>query len=378
MLPKNQRTSHRPSTRENASHGKLYGGSLIQKARNLAAKYKADAQKAMTSSEAKEVKSLLGDIGGVYTGEAATALKGRLTEGDDKAFTGEFHAMLNPATNPTSLRLANYAGPGTKTLERLARGDVPVSAVDQAAQAHDIRYMLAQTKADFRMADERLVKRIKDLKKAQIDTQFNRSAIAIPIEAKMAAEDIGLRDPMQDQKIEVGLSQADKDILTNKLNELAQKGEGLVPGMSLRNSILNKRKLDCADMVQSSHPVKKSRHGGKVTVTMPGRGLRLAGGSVKTLKNKIAKQALKTELVALRGDTQAIRQENSKERRKALLQTAQDAKVIANEAMDMVREGADLYEDITGTGLRLAGGKKKATSKKTTTKPKVKAVRKKN
>ena len=52
---------------------------------------------------------------------------------------------------------ARFSGPGTQLDTRIRRGDKPLSYVDTVAQGHDLRYALAQTEADVRTADNKMV-----------------------------------------------------------------------------------------------------------------------------------------------------------------------------------------------------------------------------
>ena len=55
----------------------------------------------------------------------------------------------------------NYTGPGTKTYERLARGDKPFNRVDALALQHDIQYIEARGQSDrirlVNMADDVMI-----------------------------------------------------------------------------------------------------------------------------------------------------------------------------------------------------------------------------
>jgi len=68
----------------------------------------------------------------------------------------------------------------------------------------------------------------------------------------------------------------------------------------------------------------------------------MSGGG--NLKKKIAKQKLKTELVALKGETQANRQDNARARREGIIQTGKDLYDAANAVGDLAERGIDIYE----------------------------------
>ena len=71
-----------------------------------------------------------------------------LSNKHNTALPGEKHQVIylpDGTYNP-----AVYSGPGTNLEVRLKRGDEPLSAVDKEAQAHDIRYLLADTENDVK------------------------------------------------------------------------------------------------------------------------------------------------------------------------------------------------------------------------------------
>lgn len=179
---------------------------------------------------------LIPAIENAYSSKAATSLKNQFMTGA-KAFQGETHALLKKPEG--GMRLANFAGPGTKIIERLKRGDQPISPVDQTAEAHDIRYTLARTSRDVRAADQKLLDRIAEMKKKNIDSPFNRTAVGTPIIAKMKLEDIGLRDPLKNVDLNAVISPSDRQLLEEKLGQLTQKGEGPppLPGMALQDAV---------------------------------------------------------------------------------------------------------------------------------------------
>ena len=49
-----------------------------------------------------------------------------------------------------------FCGPGTRLAERLARGDRPINALDEACRAHDIAYSASNDVAERNRADREL------------------------------------------------------------------------------------------------------------------------------------------------------------------------------------------------------------------------------
>jgi len=145
----------------------------------------------------------------------------------------EFHAYL---MTDRGLTRANYMGPGTSVLERIRRGDAPVSGADKVAQAHDLRYTLANgDKAQEREADRKMIAKLQDPK---VDSMLNRAVGRVPIQAKVAAERLGI---MQQGSFSKGpaLNEGEKQLVETKLNELEMEGYGK-PGARLRTLIRQK------------------------------------------------------------------------------------------------------------------------------------------
>jgi len=128
------------------------------------------------------------------------------------------------------LRKANFAGPGTNILDRLRRGDQPISGVDKVAKAHDLRYTLANGDVEKeREADNKMLSKLKDPK---LDNRFNRAVGYVPIRAKVALENKGLF-PRGHMSRGPELSSEDRELVQINLDMLAQEGFGL-PGEKLR------------------------------------------------------------------------------------------------------------------------------------------------
>lgn len=103
-------------------------------------------------------------------------------------FVGEKHLILPTKEGITS---ANFCGPGTNLQKRLARGDVGVSQVDDACKVHDILYTAATSKADIRLADDRL---IRDIDKSDAGI-VQKNILKAGIKAKTLGEDVGVFGP---------------------------------------------------------------------------------------------------------------------------------------------------------------------------------------
>ena len=121
---------------------------------------------------------------------------------------------------------ARYSGPGTQLETRLRRGDKPLSYVDTVAQAHDLRYGLAQTEADVRTADNKMVQLIAQGRRSGKDSNFNLNQADL-IKAKILLEDkLGVPKSWFASYGREGKPQNVIDLYQNKLNELQQQGFG--------------------------------------------------------------------------------------------------------------------------------------------------------
>lgn len=163
----------------------------------------------------------------ITSGTLATKLKNIIPSSDETArpaFKGEKHAILKLPNG--RMGIASYMGPGTAIGERLKRGDPPRTESDKVAQAHDIRYLKAQNVDDVREADRIMLRKLREIARANKDSPFNIRQGNL-IAAKIKAEDVGLikRDAFSG-KLPYKIP-ADVDrIATQKLKELAQLGYG--------------------------------------------------------------------------------------------------------------------------------------------------------
>ena len=85
---------------------------------------------------------------------------------------GEKHAIIYDPIKK-KYTAANYIGPGTDLLTRLKNKDEPIVKADRVAQAHDIRYTLSKDVNGIKAADEKMVTKLKSLRKNKEDSAFN-------------------------------------------------------------------------------------------------------------------------------------------------------------------------------------------------------------
>ena len=200
-----------------------------------------------------------------------TAIKNIIPASDETArpgFVGEKHMVLKLSNGKPGI--ANWAGPGTKVLKRLKRGDPPRTAVDKVAQRHDIDYALAQTARTakeqqklIRQADKRMVSNLEKLSRNKSDSQLNIGVVKNAMKGKMLAEDIRLMKKGSFGGPLTTRGMDDDILLVSKQQELEQQGFGH-PGGQLKKILLRATR-------KSLYESKKTRplHGGK--------GLKLTG-----------------------------------------------------------------------------------------------------
>jgi hypothetical protein len=122
---------------------------------------------------------------------------------------------------------ARYSGPGTQLETRLKRGDKPRSYEDTVAEAHDLRYALAQTEADVRTADSKMVQLIVQGRRSGKDSNFSLNQAEF-LKAKILLEDkLGVPKSWFASYGREGKSQNVIDLYQNKLNEIQQQGFGV-------------------------------------------------------------------------------------------------------------------------------------------------------
>ena len=147
-----------------------------------------------------------------------------LSNKHNRLMPGERHQIIylpDGTYNP-----ARFSGPGTQLETRLRRGDKPLSYVDTVAEAHDLRYGLAQTEADVRTADNKMVQLIAQGRRSGKDSNFNLNQADL-IKAKILLEDkLGVPKSWFASYGREGKPQNVIDLYQNKLNELQQQGFG--------------------------------------------------------------------------------------------------------------------------------------------------------
>lgn len=146
---------------------------------------------------------------------------------------GEKHAIIYDPVKK-KYTAANYIGPGTDLITRLKRGDEPIVKADRVAQAHDIRYTLSKDINGIKSADEKMVNKLKELRKTKQDSAFNTIPAQLGIQANQVLAKIlptkyfdKFVNYMTDYKdYNSKLSNDDKLLLENKLKELESEGFG--------------------------------------------------------------------------------------------------------------------------------------------------------
>ena len=242
-------------------------------------------------------------------------------------YDGEMHAMLKLPNG--KMGRANYVGPGTQIEKRLARGDPPRSYMDKVAQAHDIRYGLAQSQGDVEKADKIFINAAKKAQEKKLDNDFNINMGLRPIQAKYLAEKAGI---VQHGKIAEfgGINEANRPMLQSKLAGLEMEGVGVgLPADKLKARLLKQLKR------------KKQVINGKGAMTA--RGLTPAGGGLK-----LAGQGLHLAGGAFAdGLVEALHREGIVNRRYLQpLVERKDLRAMLNIPFAASRDGAD----IVGTG----------------------------
>jgi hypothetical protein len=137
---------------------------------------------------------------------------------------GEVHA---PQYVNGKFTFGNYIGPNTEVEDRLKDKSKPVSETDRIARLHDVTYSLAETPEDVRAADLRMVKNLNKARKSGSDNIFNTTIGAIPIKAKMWAEDRGLMKPGSFANLgEDELTDENRELFENLEKSERQQGYG--------------------------------------------------------------------------------------------------------------------------------------------------------
>lgn len=80
-------------------------------------------------------------------------------ESSEKEGSGLFNTLLSKLPIELHVPGYNYLGPGTKYEKRVARGDVGINPLDEAAKEHDLAYLQHKDTASRHKADEILAKK---------------------------------------------------------------------------------------------------------------------------------------------------------------------------------------------------------------------------
>jgi hypothetical protein len=193
----------------------------------------------------EKAKQFIGKASELYGSELGTNVINALPSNDETArpkFAGEKHAMLQLPNG--SYGIANYMGPGTQVVKRVARNDPPRTLADKVAQRHDIDFQLAtamsskdkQLKA-VREADNRMINSLNRLEQGNLDAKKNIMLGKQIIKAKTIAEDLGILDKSKFAGDLAKMSDDDKMKLMAKRASLSQEGYGL-PGQKLKQKLI--------------------------------------------------------------------------------------------------------------------------------------------
>ena len=161
---------------------------------------------------------------------------------------GEKHAIIYDPIKK-KYTAANYIGPGTDLITRLKRGDQPITKADKVAMSHDISYSLSKDVNGIKAADEKMVTKLKSLRKNKEDSAFNTKPAQLGIQANQVLAKIlptkyfdKFVNYMTDYKdYNSKLSNDDKLLLENKLKELEAEGYGFNKPKKARKRRLKKK-----------------------------------------------------------------------------------------------------------------------------------------
>jgi len=177
----------------------------------------------------------------IYSGLAS--ISNAFPDADKNArpiFPGELHAIGTCKGRPCR---SNFTGPGTQVAKRLRRqppgtgelsfmsGDPPRNPTDVVSRRHDMEYGLAETPAQIRAADKRMLASLKKIRNNKSDSRFNTAPAYAGIASKVKAEDYGLLSKgafIDDDRP----SDGDKALFQQELDKMSQHGYGR-PGEKL-------------------------------------------------------------------------------------------------------------------------------------------------
>jgi hypothetical protein len=147
-----------------------------------------------------------------------------LSNKHNRALPGEKHQVIylsDGTYNP-----AVYSGPGTNLSTRIKRGDQPLSYVDKTAEAHDLRYALANNNQDIRTADLRMVQSLKKARASKLDSNFNLNQAEL-IHLQILLEKAGAKPEWFTSYGRASETPSDITMYESKLKELEQQGFGM-------------------------------------------------------------------------------------------------------------------------------------------------------
>ena len=170
-----------------------------------------------------KIASYAKNLSDAYSSELGTSIRNMVPDSDENArsgFPGEKHAILKLPNGKYGM--ANYMGPGTQLEKRLKRGDPPRCPADAVSKAHDLRYSITTNSDDIRDADVKMVDKMGKIKDAPHNIFLGKRLI----QAKMAAEDLGIMKKDAFVKKMKKRSREDSEILKTELGKMEMQGYG--------------------------------------------------------------------------------------------------------------------------------------------------------
>ena len=146
-----------------------------------------------------------------------------LPNSQNKLKDGEKHPIIYTRNG---FEVPNFLGPGTDLVHKIKTGVEPVTDVDKTAQAHDIRYHLANSTDDIRKADLKMVEVLDNIQERGSDYKFNIYSGKLPIKAKIKLEDWGLAKP-ENFTTFGGVKPENRQMFEDKLSALTAEGYGM-------------------------------------------------------------------------------------------------------------------------------------------------------
>ena len=162
-----------------------------------------------------------------------------------KGFSGEKHNILKLKNGLPGV--ANYMGPGTSVVRRLARNDPGRTPADTVSKRHDIDLTLSQGARNkdeqftmMRAGDNRMIDSLKKIHQGKHggDASVNIQAGLRLIQLKKKAEDLGVIGKQTFSGPLKNIPQGDMILLKNAQNKLTQDGFGF-PADELRKKIIS-------------------------------------------------------------------------------------------------------------------------------------------